>query len=242
MNGKRLAIRAAWVAGSAAIVVAVGATSFCVALRAARKSDVLQVPDWTGRTKEDAEAEARTLGLTFEVAGERHDPAVSAGRILSEEPAPGTQVRRGRTIRATVSAGAETLSVPEITGQPSRQAELEVRRQGLSPGWETHVHDAGSPAGSVLDQFPPKGALAASGERVDRLVSDGPRVARYVMPDLTGRPLRVAQEWITLCGFRSGAVRRVPSEGRAEGTVTGQRPLAGGPIQRGDIIELTVAQ
>jgi beta-lactam-binding protein with PASTA domain len=61
------------------------------------------------------------------------------------------------------------------------------------------------------------------------------------MPDLTGRTLRDVQEWITLCGFRSRAVRRVPAEGKRSGTVLGQLPLSGYPIARRDVVELTVA-
>jgi beta-lactam-binding protein with PASTA domain len=61
------------------------------------------------------------------------------------------------------------------------------------------------------------------------------------MPDLAGRTLREAQEWITLCGFRSGAVRRVPAEGKRSGTIVGQLPLSGYPIAPRDVVELTVA-
>jgi beta-lactam-binding protein with PASTA domain len=61
------------------------------------------------------------------------------------------------------------------------------------------------------------------------------------MPDLAGRTLRDAQEWITLCGFRGGVVRRVPSDGRLSGTIVGQLPLSGYPVARRDVVELTVA-
>jgi serine/threonine-protein kinase len=241
MNWKRVRRGAGWVAGGGAVVLLVGAASFCVALRADRRANVLDVPDWTGRARDDAEAEARLLGLGFEVGEQRHDAAVSAGHVVMQEPAPGANVRRGRTIRVVVSLGSETLTVPSVVGQPSRQADLEIRRQGLASGWESHVHDPAIPAGRVIDQLPAGGALAASGERVDRLVSDGPRSARWVMPDLTGRPLRVAQEWITLCGFRSGAVRRARADGQPAGTVVGQRPRSGWPVTSSDAVELTIA-
>jgi serine/threonine-protein kinase len=242
MDRGRLVRRIPQVIGGAALVFLVGATSFCVMLRSGRHSNVLEVPDWTGRAREAAAAEAGELGLGFEVGEERHDAAVTAGHIVQQEPAPGTNVRRGRSIRVVVSLGGERLTVPGVTGQPSRQADLEIRRQGLESGWETHVHDKSITAGRVIDQSPPAGALAASGERVDRLISDGVRSPRWVMPDLAGRPLRVAQEWITLCGFRSGAVRRAPASGEVPGTVVGQRPKAGWPIDRNEVVELTVAE
>jgi eukaryotic-like serine/threonine-protein kinase len=217
-------------------------SSFCLALRSDRRSNLLDVPDWTGRSRDDASSEAQRLGLGFEVGELRHDVGVTVDRVVQQDPAPGTKVRHGRVIRVVVSLGGETLTVPALVGQPSRQAELELRRQGLTPGWEAHVHDAAVAVGRVIDQAPAAGALSVSGDRVHRLVSDGPRATHWVMPDLAGRTLRDAQEWITLCGFRSGAVRRVPPEGKRSGTVVGQLPLSGFPIAKRDIVELTVAE
>jgi serine/threonine-protein kinase len=241
MNWKSAGRRLAWIAALGLVAGLVALTSFCVALRSDRRSNVLLVPDWTGRSREDALADAGRLGLAFEVGELRHDPGVAVDRIVQQEPAPGTQVRHGRTIRVVLSLGGETLTVPGVTGQPARQAEMELKRQGLTPGWETRAHDDAVPAGRVIDQAPPGGALSVSGDRVHRLVSEGPSTSRWVMPDLAGRTLRDAQEWITLCGFRSGAVRHVPSEGQRSGTIVGQLPLSGYPIARRDIVELTVA-
>ena len=224
-----------------AVVGTVGLASFCVALRSDRRSNLVEVPDWIGRGREEAIAQAETLGLVFEVGELRHDPGVAVDRIVQQEPAPGTQVRHGRTIRVVVSLGGETLTVPSVIGQPARQAELELRRSGLTPGWEARIRDAAIPASQVIDQAPAPGTLSVSGDRVHRLVSDGPRAPRFVMPDLTGQTLHDAQEWITLCGFRSRAVRRVPAEGKRSGTIVGQLPLSGYPVARRDIVELTVA-
>jgi len=241
MNWKRVGRGALWIAAGSLVLGVVGLASFCVALRSDRRSDVLAVPDWAGKSREDAIADAARLGLVFEVSELRHDPAVTADRIVQQEPAAGTQVRHGRTIRVVVSLGGETLTVPAVTGQPARQAELALRRSGLTPGWDARVHAAAVPAGQVIDQAPSGGTLSVSGDRVHRLISEGPRTPRWVMPDLTGKTLRDAQEWITLCGFRSGAVRRVPADGKHSGTIVGQLPLSGYPIARRDVVELTVA-
>ena len=241
MDWKRAGRAVLLVVGGCAVVGFVGLLSFCAVLRSDRRSNLVEVPDWIGRAREESLARAQTLGLVFEVAELRHDPGVAVDRIVQQEPAPGTQVRHGRTIRVVVSLGGETLTVPDVVGQPARQAELELRRQGLAPGWEARIHDDLVPVSQVIDEAPAGGTLSVSGERVHRLVSDGPRAPRWVMPDLAGRTLRDAQEWITLCGFRSGAVRRVPGDGRRSGTIVGQLPLFGYPVARRDIVELTVA-
>lgn len=241
MTGKRLARGLLWTVLGGIFVGTVGLVSFCVALRSDRRTNLVEVPDWIGHGREDALAQAQEMGLAFEVAELRHDPGVAVDRIVQQDPAAGTEVRHGRTIRVVVSLGGETLTVPSVIGQPARQAELELRRFGLTPGWEARIHDNDAPASEVLDEAPAAGTLSVSGDRVHRLVSDGPRTARFVMPDLTGKTLRDVQEWITLCGFRSRAIRRVPAEGKRSGTVVGQLPLSGYPIVRRDVVELTVA-
>jgi serine/threonine-protein kinase len=242
MDWKRTARIGAWVVAGGAVLGTVGLASFCVALRSDRRTNLVHVPDWIGHSREEAVAQAQSLGLVFEVGELRHDPAAAVDRIVQQEPAPGTQVRHGRTIRVVVSLGGETLTVPSVIGQPARQAELELRRSGLTPGWETRIHDATIAASQVIDEAPAPGTLSVSGDRVHRLVSDGPRTSRFVMPDLTGKTLQDVQEWITLCGFRSRAVRRVPAEGKRPGTIVGQLPLSGYPVARRDVVELTVAQ
>ena len=241
MNWKRLGRAVLWTIGGGLLAGTVGLASFCGALRSDRRSHLVEVPDWIGHGRQAALARAEELGLVFEVSELRHDPGVAVDRIIQQEPAAGTQVRHGRTIRVVVSLGGETLTVPSVIGQPARQADLELRRFGLTPGWEARIHDNAAPASQVIDEAPAAGTLSVSGDRVHRLVSDGPRAGRFVMPDLRGKTLHDVQEWITLCGFRSRAVRRVPVEGKRSGTVVGQLPLSGYPIARRDVVELTVA-
>lgn len=241
MNGPVLLRRVGVALAIAVGIVAIGALSFCVAFRIERSSNVVTVPDWAGRTAADATEDARRLGLLLEIGEKRHDPGVAADRVLQQEPAAGSTVRRGRTVRVVLSLGGEMLTVPDLVREPSRQADLALRGLGLQPGWDARVTDD-APDGTVIAQAPAAGTLSVAGERVNRMISSGPRPVRYVMPDLAGRSLREVQDWITLCGFREGIVRRLPADGREPGTVIGQLPPAGWPVARKDVIEVTVAR
>ena len=242
MKGRAIARVALWTAGGCLLVVIAATASFCAALRFERRTSVVTVPDWTGKARVAAADEAQALGLGFEVQEARHDPGVASDRVVQQEPSPGAIVRPGRTVRVVVSLGGETITVPDIVSHPARQAEAEILRAGLTLGFETRIHDVDVPEGTVIAQSPPGGTLSVGGERVGRLVSDGPRLPRWVMPDLTGRPLRDVQDWITLCGFRTGPVRRVATRGAASDTVIGQLPPAGAPIVKRDVVELTAAR
>lgn len=99
MNWKRAGRALLWIVGGGALVGTVGLASFCVALRSDRRSDLVEVPDWIGHGREEALARAQALGLVFEVSELRRDPGVAVDRIVQQEPAGGTQVHHGRTIR-----------------------------------------------------------------------------------------------------------------------------------------------
>jgi beta-lactam-binding protein with PASTA domain len=62
------------------------------------------------------------------------------------------------------------------------------------------------------------------------------------MPALVGRSREAAERWIEQAGFRRGPVRVIPTAEQRAGTVVGQLPLAGYPIDRRGVVELTVAE
>ena len=143
MDWKRARARSLWIVGGGAVVGVVGLASFCVALRSDRRSNLVEVPDWIGRAREEAVAQAQTLGPR-----DRSGRACGTTRASRSTGSCSRSRRRerrcataGRSASSSVSGG-ETLTVPSVTGQPTRQAELELRRQGLTPGWEARVHDS----------------------------------------------------------------------------------------------------
>ncbi len=234
--------RGVFFAGAAVLIVAVAGLGFLVAIFGGHRGSVVEVPDLAGLSRDDATRRGREAGLAVEVADSRHDAARPAGTVMQQDPAPGVEVRPGRTIRVVISLGGESLTVPDVVGRSAREADLELRRDGWTLGDEARVASLSAPAGTILAQSPAAGSTAAPGTRIHRLVSDGPRATRWVMPDLTGRPAETADRWVEAHGLRKGAVRRSAAEGRVPGTVVGQLPLAGYPIGLRDVVELTLAE
>lgn len=239
---RRALVFAAW-AGAAGVGFFVAAgLSFYLALHVERRTTQIVVPDFTGLERAEAERLASARQLALEVVDERHDPAVARGRVVQQEPRSGAAVRRGRKVKIVLSLGGRVLEIPEVVGTADRQVRIRLVQDGLAVGDEARVHSRRADAGSVLAQVPPAGSPAVPGARVHRLVSEGPRVARWVMPSLEGRPLATVESWIEMCGFRRGPVRRLDDTGRPPGTVIGQLPRAGYPVQAKEIVELTVAR
>jgi serine/threonine-protein kinase len=237
---RRAAVGCAWLVSGVGLFLFVFAAAFYFAMRVEMRATEVRLPDLTGLTLEAASQKVQPLELVLLVADQRHDPAVPSGRVLQQSPPGGTSVRRGRKVKLVMSLGGRVLSVPNLVGQAARAVEIDLRQQGLVPGYEVRV-PAAAAAGTVLAQVPPADTPTVPNTRVHRLVSDGPAERVWVMPDLTGRSGPEAERWIERSGFRV-SLRRVTIAGRESGSVVGQLPLAGYPVRTNQIVELTVAQ
>lgn len=244
-NGRRMKRVLRWMMRIAAVGllgIAAFGFSFYVAMKVEMRSTQVSVPDLAGLTQEQAAQLARPLDLLVDVIDRRHDPAVSSGQILQQEPVAGASVRRGRKIKVVLSLGGRVLRVPALHGRGARAAEIELNREGFATGTEARVQSEQGEVGSILAQVPPAESPAVPGTRISLLVSDGAAPRRWVMPDLVGRASDDVEKWIERSGFRRGPVRQVSVPGKGPGIVLGQSPLSGYPVAQRAVVELTVTR
>jgi serine/threonine-protein kinase len=238
----KIGAASAWVGGGLILVGVVFVLSFYFAMKVEMRSTQVSVPDLTTLDLDEAGRVSQSMALELEVVGRRHDPAVPSGRILQQEPGPGSSVRRGRKLKLVLSLGGKVLEVPDLAGKADRAVEIELRRDGFAPGDRARAYSARTADGRVMAQVPPADSPAVPNTRVHRLVSNGPYPVRWVMPDLTGYSRTAAERWIRENGFRRGSVRKLRSRGHAPGSVVGQLPLPGYPIRSRGVVDLTVAR
>lgn len=209
-------------------------------MRLALKAREVQVPDLTSRTANEATAVANSLGLTLKVdETHRVDPKIGAGRVLAQEPAKGSTARRQRTIRVWLSAGQRVNTIPTLSGETERTAQLRLSQDGLTLASVSEIRSQDYPMDVVLAQEPP---ARSAGVRVSLLVNRGEHGATYVMPDLIGVNGDRAAEILRGRGFRVAVVGSNPYPGVAAGVVIHQSPQAGFQIAPGEPISLEVSR
>ena len=212
------------------------AASMRVALRARE----VKVPDLTNRTTNDATTVAADLGLTLKVDEVRRpDPKIGVGRVITQEPPPGSTARRQRSVRVWVSAGARATSMPALTNESERTARLRLAQSGLALASVSEIRSQDYPSDVVLAQEPP---ARSSGSKVALLVNRGDRGTSYVMPDLIGVNGDRAAEILRQRGFRVAVVGANPYPGVAAGVVIRQNPQAGFQVGPGEPISLEVSR
>ena len=65
------------------------------------------IPSFGGLTLEQAQATAKSLGVTVEAGGNVYDDNVRKGSVARQNPVGGTMVKPGTTIQVSISAGPE---------------------------------------------------------------------------------------------------------------------------------------
>jgi beta-lactam-binding protein with PASTA domain len=209
-------------------------------VRLAVRGREVQVPDLVNQTANDATAIAGDRGLTIRVDDARRpDPKIAAGRVLAQDPAAGSTARRQRSIRVWLSAGQRAATVPALTGESERTAQLRLAQDGLELTAVSEIRSQAYPSDIVVAQDPEAKAPSA---RVALLVNRPERGTSYVMPDLIGVNGDRAAEILRGHGFRVALVGSTPYPGVAAGVVLRQSPQAGFQIAPGEPISIEVSR
>ena len=186
----------------------------------------VKVPDLANLNYDQAEIALKPLGLVLSRAGERFDPAVPRGFILSQDPAPETPVRGRKRVMVVVSLGEEFSSVPSLFGESLRSARFLLQRSGLRVTGITRAPSDEVGEGLIAGTDPPAETVLPRNASVALLVSAGTGQEQYVMPDLVGREISGVRRHLESLGFRVITPPAAPSVG----AIVYQEPAAGSRI------------
>ena len=238
------------------VLVIVALASALVSMRFAIHGREVKVPEIRGLTPADADRVAFQNGLELARSDRFYSATVPAGRIVSQQPEPGTRVRRGWRVQAAESLGPQMMEIPNVLGMSPRAAEINLRRRGLEMGQPSELPTDVAAPQTILAQTPQPGAQGVASPRVSLLYAAEPMEKAYVMPDLTGLPLTEATARAAGVGLKvingaasssaSGAVGS--STGGTVGgalvgaVVTGQSPPAGSRVVAGMPVSFQVTR
>jgi beta-lactam-binding protein with PASTA domain len=210
------------------VLLVVALVSALTAMRFAIHGQEVRVPDLAGKTPGEARRIADGSGFQMEIERQFYSSSVPEGKILSQLPLPGTEVRRGWQIRVAQSLGAQRVEIPSVLGETERAAEINIRRRGLDVGAVAQIEMpggqmsgaqiAGTPPDQVVAQSPPPSASGVSTPKISFLITEPAQPRAYVMPNFIGQSLASAKLALQDGGMRLGTVTEV---GQTAGSATG---------------------
>ena len=195
--------------------------------------DRVQVPNVVGSSISVATTRLQSEG--FEVATVRDNSDKPRNIVIGQDPGGGSTADKGSRVTINVSEGPRIVNVPEVVGK----GRLEARRTLTAAGFkvrETKAASATVAINRVISQSPDGGSLKQSGQVVVIEVSTGPE--RLIVPNVVGRTTDQARA--ALDAFKVTVEEKEDDEADP-GTVIAQDPPAGGQLERGSSVRLTVA-
>ena len=214
-------------------LVVVALVSALTAMRFAIHGQEVQVPAVIGLAPSDAERAVAGLGLQIEVERQYYSATIPAGRIMTQMPLAGTKVRRGWQLRVAQSIGPQRVSIPDVTHESERAAELNIRRRGREVASTAEIQLPGIPADQVLAQSPPPNASQVAAPKTSLLISATPDAPAFVMPNFVGQPLGSVSRTLQDAGFKLGTVSLAPPAAPASTDAgTGAAPAPTAPAQQ----------
>jgi beta-lactam-binding protein with PASTA domain len=224
----------------AMILIVVGLMSALTAMRIAIHGRETTVPNFVKLSPSEAERTAVTSGLSIALEGQFYSTDIPEGRIVSQQPAPGTRVRRGWRVRLAQSLGPQRVVIPDVLGESPRAAEINIRQRGLELGTVAQIRLRDAPEDQIIAQSPPPNAAGVQSPKLNVLTATEPEMQAYVMPSFVGRPFAEAKAAIEQAGFKVSVASSQP--GNDSAVVMRQSPVAGQKVTQDMPITLEVSQ
>ena len=188
------------------------------------------MPDLTDQSRDVAEQLLARFGLT-DVSYKPAGAALDA-MVVSQSPTAGSLVG---FLDPVVVSFEDVVPVPNVVGQPASRARQTLERAGL-------LMNPQDGEGRVVTQQPLAGELVARGSTVSVTL---PATPGLTVPNLVGLTFGEARQAVDQSGLRLAPVDGFDDRRRLgigdHRVVTGQRPTAGTPAARGDLVTLTFA-
>jgi serine/threonine-protein kinase len=201
----------------------------------------VSVPDLKGRSLAAALDMLAPLNIGLRKTGVEFDASVPISSILRQDPAAGTVVREGKTVRVIVSQGGQTVQAPTVVGLPQRNAEMLLRQSQLALGEVSEAYSLKAEKGQVLSQDP-KGETSVERDTLVNLVVSGgvPPAGVSVMPDFQRKTLDEVQSWAAGAGMKVD-VKSDTSSLFPSGTVLTQSPAPDAALSPDGSISVVVS-
>ncbi|HUX13923.1 MAG TPA: PASTA domain-containing protein [Spirochaetia bacterium] len=231
--------------GIALLSLVAGLTTFFLSLQGA---EVTMVPDIRSVELPEAIIQLQDKQLNARVQLRNYADPTLKGKVISQDPSPGTLVRAGRDVRLTVSSGAVVDKVENFIGQQLSEVRLHLQtlfstasRPLLQIGDVSYVFDSSDP-GTILQQDPKADASLSQPTSLKLVVSRGPDVKRIALPTFTGSGWQSVLDQLTAQNIPFTFKVSDAQADQPSGSVIAQDPAAGTDVPVGTRVTVTMTR
>lgn len=158
--------------------------------------ELVQIPDMTGMTEDEIVEALAAVQLEASFNDPEPSDTVEAGLFLRSEPEAGqtvdVSVETNRVVQVWLSAGPDSIRVPDVSGMTQDEARQELVAAGFdAANFTVTPENIPSRAEGIVDRTEPAARTdAAPDARIEIFIGTG----RVELPDLRGLPVGEAQD------------------------------------------------
>ncbi len=215
------------------------------------EENMIEVPDVTGMTYEEATEALNEKELGISKAGYEYSSTVAEGDIISQTPEAGEKVNANTTVKVTISNGpsddttsndddssTSASTMIDVTGMTEEGAKEALEAKGINYGTTTYEYSDSVEAGQVISTDPAAGTSLSDSTVVVLTVSRGEKTVS--VPSVRGLKKKAAKTTLTNSGLKV-SVEEDYSDTVEKGYVISQTPSAGSTVSEGTTVTITVS-
>ncbi len=209
------------------------------------------VPSVVGLLRDSAAQRVRAAGFR-PLVSVMPGPTGSNGQVITQRPAAGVRLTRGRSVAIVVSdaptayAAAQSVRMPSVIGRSAGEARAALASTSTDILIVERRTSVEGEAERVLSQEPSEGTIVPTGVEVllavgkaESLFDSAGARRRVLVPSVGGLSPGAARERLRAAQLGLGAVR--PGTTLADSTILTQRPDSGTTVESGTLVEVTLA-
>lgn len=206
-------------------------------------SDNSKVPDFTGKTWEEAVSIARDKEIYITNTKEEYSDNIKEGAIIEQDIAPGSKIEKGQNINVTLSLGNGKFDLQNFVGLDISEVYKMVEKQQIELK-EEYIYDETVDIGKVVKQMPDAGSTVSPGDKVTLYISRGTEKEienSVIVPNLIGLDEKEAKAMIKSEGLNVGKIKKQESDNVEKGKVISQSINFGNEVAEGTSISIVVS-
>ncbi|WP_353943541.1 Stk1 family PASTA domain-containing Ser/Thr kinase [Streptomyces sp. HUAS MG91] len=172
-----------------------------ITVRMSTGAPKVAVPNVINKSEDEARSRLEDKGFVVKIKSE--ETTQEAGKVLDQDPQPGTEKQSGSTVTITVSKQKAQTQVPDVssgTNLSCDEATAKLQEADLKATC-AEEENASVEAGKVFKQSLAAGSQADPNSTVTLTVAKAP--AQTAVPEVRGRPLKDAKKMLQDAGFKN---------------------------------------
>ncbi|MCL1630906.1 Stk1 family PASTA domain-containing Ser/Thr kinase [Sporolactobacillus sp. CPB3-1] len=200
----------------------------------------VRVPDVAGKTYQSAKKMLENQDLKV-VRTDRVSNSVAKGKIISQNPEAGAEVKSGAEVALVVSKGAKSVSVDNYVGYSRETVSSVLEDAGFKDVVWHEEKSTSVPEDEIIKQNPKAGEKVVPSKTVLELTysSGNPQVT---VPDLDKKTKSEASKLLEDAGLKADFSQAEFSDTVEKGLVLDQNPAAGSLMERGASVTVTLSK